>query len=392
MAKRAWQNTEKQWQRHHIYNELMKRENTVILWKKVKKAVFLGALLAPGICAYAADGKESDIFRCYQEYQENFEEIAHLDDIESRGYDILDDQVFTIKLESFEQEEVTLIPALEISWNRLALFLADGQGNILYKCNDLETNNCARGRMLQNTQGIVSIAFDDANQDGRTDIILISRCVNDTGDYAGIPYKVGDVLFQGEDTFYRDWRISDKINRFGMNKSTNQILFFVRDGRSTEFLYTATTLDELLEHGFYIIEEQYYTRNFEKLGRLKVVPGTFRMAWYDIFLIYLVNEQGDIVWSLQPMGDYDGLYSLKGINGRDVDGDGLKDLVVLARYSREDENGERQIENKCMIYYQRTSGFEADTEFENYYQYAEEDTMEMMIQKIREYWGWQVEE
>lgn len=91
------------------------------------------------------------------------------------------------------------------------------------------------------------------------------------------------------------------------------------------------------------------------------------------------------------MLDYDGLYSLKGINGRDVDGDGMKDLVVLARYSRENESGEQTVENVCSIYYQRTSGFEADTGFENYYQYTEEDTMEDMIQKIREYWGWQVE-
>lgn len=346
----------------------------------------------PVMLAHAEETEQEEVALQYEAYQKNFDDIVYAEDIGSKGYDVLDEQIFTVSLESFGGEEVTLIPALENTWNRLAIFLADGQGNILYKCNELETNNCVRGRMLQNTRGIASIAFDDANHDGKTDIILITRCVNDTGDYAGIPYKMGDVLFQGEGTFYRDWRISDKINRFGMNKSTNQILFFVRDGKSTEFLYTAATLDELLEHGFHIIEEQCYTRYFEKLGNLKVVPGTFRMAWYDIFLIYLVNEQGDIVWSLQPMGDYDGLYSLKGINGRDVDGDGLRDLVVLARYSREDENGERQIENKCMIYYQRTSGFEADTEFENYYHYAEEDTMEMMIQKIREYWGWQVEE
>ena len=73
-------------------------------------------------------------------------------------------------------------------------------------------------------------------------------------------------------------------------------------------------------------------------------------------------------------------------------GDGMKDLVVLARYSREDESGEKVVENICSIYYQRTSGFETDKGFEEYYQYTEEDTMEDMIQKIREYWGWQVEE
>lgn len=90
------------------------------------------------------------------------------------------------------------------------------------------------------------------------------------------------------------------------------------------------------------------------------------------------------------MGDYDSLYSLKGINGRDVDGDGLKDLVVLARYSIEEASGESKIDNRCAIYYQRTGGFEIDTGFEDYYQCTEEDTMEELIQKIREYWGWQV--
>ena len=32
------------------------------------------------------------------------------------------------------------------------------------------------------------------------------------------------------------------------------------------------------------------------------------------------------------MGDYDNLYSLKGMTGKDVDGDGMKDLVVFARF------------------------------------------------------------
>lgn len=355
-------------------------------------AGFLLALVLTGLGTMPASASEktNDTWSQYEEYQERFQSISRMEEIEEQGYGILAEQTFTVTLETFGGEELTLIPALEATWNRLALFLVNGEGEILYKCNELATNNCVRGSMVQNTQSVASVAFDDVNRDGKKDIILITRCVNDTGDYAGIPYKVGDVLFQTDGSFYRDWRISDKINRFDMNKSTNQILFFVRDGKSTEFLYTATTLEELLANGFSIIEEQCYTRNFEKLGRLKVVPGTFRMAWYDIFLIYLVNEQGDIVWCLQPMGDYDGLYSLKGINGRDVDGDRMKDLVVLARYSKEDENGERVIENKCTIYYQRTNGFEADTEFEDYYRYTEEDTMEFMIQKIREYWGWQV--
>lgn len=332
-----------------------------------------------------------ELLRDYQEYQARLQSIESREDIEANGYEIVEEQIFPVTLETFGSEELLLVPAIERTWNRLALFFLDGQEQVVYSYDQLETNYRIQGELRQATVDVSGVSFSDVNKDGFKDIILISKCENPSGVYAGIPYKVGDVIFQGNGSLYRDWRISDKINRFSMNKSTNQILFFARDGESTEFLYTATTLEELLQNGFTVMEDQRYTREFERLGRLQVVPGTFRMAWYDFFLIYLVNEQGEIVWSLQPMADYDGMYSLKGLNGRDVDGDGMKDLVVLGRYSREDESGERQIENKCSIYYQRTSGFEADTEFEKYYQYTEEDTMEDMIQKIREYWGWQVE-
>ncbi len=354
-------------------------------------SLLFAALFFPVMTGRAAD-TEDDLQREYMAYQERFASIERLGDLEEYGYEVMEEQVFPVTLDSIRAEELTMVPAVDRTCQRLALFFLDGEGQVVYRYNQLEANYRISGELRQTVKDVTGVAFSDVNGDGLKDIILISRCENPTGNYAGIPYKVGDVIFQENGQLYRDWRISDKINRFSMNKSTNQILFYVRDRISTEFLYTATTLDELTGKGFSVFQDQCYTREFERLGKLTVVPGVFRMAWYDFFLIYLVNEQGDIVWSLQPMLDYDGLYSLKGINGRDVDGDGMKDLVVLARYSREDESGEKVVENVCSIYYQRTSGFETDRGFEEYYQYTEEDTMEDMIQRIREYWGWQVEE
>lgn len=359
-------------------------------------AGFQAALLAfllfiPALHGRASD-KEEELLREYRSYEERFASIEYMEDLEENQYEVMENQIFPVTLETIYQEELLLVPAVDKSLQRLALFFMDEEGKVVYRYNQLEANYRIPGELKQAVKDVVGVAFSDVNGDGLKDIILVSRCENPTGDYAGIPYKVGDVIFQGEGKLYRDWRISDKINRFSMNKSTNQILFFVRDGVSTEFLYTASTLEELTQNGFSVFQDQQYTREFERLGHLQVVPGVFRMAWYDFFMIYLVNEQGQIVWSLQPMLDFDGFYSLKGINGRDVDGDGMKDLVILARYSREDESGEKIVENVCSIYYQRTSGFEADTGFQDYYQYTEEDTMEDMIQKIREYWGWQVEE
>ncbi|MFG6324998.1 MAG: VCBS repeat-containing protein [Lachnospiraceae bacterium] len=275
-------------------------------------------------------------------------------------------------------------------YNRLALFFVDGDGTILYKSDHLETNSCVIGQMQQPAQEMVSVAFQDLNGDKLTDIILITSC--DVGD--GKKYRIGDVLFQDTEglIFYRDYRISDKINRFGMNQNTDSITAFVRDGNSTEFLYTSVTLKELLQHGFKIITEQCHTRTFGKLGKLQVVPGTYRIADYDVFMIYLVNEQGDIVSALQPMGDYDNLYALKGINCRDIDGDGLKDIIVFAKYSYEDENHKLAVASDYSIYYQRTGGFSADTEIKGKYQCSEEDTMQTLVEKARAYWGWKTDD
>lgn len=360
--------------------------------KKIISAICLCSILVLSMLPVRAAETGEGVLALYQEYQERFEAITHRTDIEVNGYVIDETQVFPILLESFGEEEVLFVPALDSEYHRLALFLTDTDGNVLYKYNQFETNYVYLGQMEQPTQSLASVSFQDVNHDGLTDIILITKCINDSGEYAGKTYKVGDVLFQGDGEFYRDWRISDKINRFSMNKNANCIISFVRDGCSAEFLYTATTLEELLEHGFTIIEEQCYTRNFEKLGRLKTVPGVFRISEYNIFMIYLVDEQGNIVWSFQPMEDYDNLYSLKGSTGKDVDGDGMKDLVVLARYSYEDSEGNLVVESACSIYYQRTGGFDIDKEFQKYYTCTEEDTLEALVEKIREYWGWKVEE
>lgn len=328
----------------------------------------------------------------YQAYQESFAAIETVSDIETNGYEIIEGQSFQVVLESFGEEEVLFLPVMEKQYHRLGILIADAEGGVLFKTNQLETNNRCLGQLEQPTKDVAAVSFYDVNEDGLTDIILITNCENETGAYAGKPYKIGDVLFQQDRSFYRDWRISDKINRFGMNKSAKFIISYVQDGSSTEILYTATTLDELLNNGFQIIQENSYYQRFEKQGRLKVVPGVMHIAHYDVFMIYLVNEQGYIVWSFQPMAEYDNLYALRGLICRDVDGDGMKDIVILGKYSYEGENGETLIDSKCDIYYQRTDGFSMDMGFAGYYQCTEEDTMKDLLEIIREYWGWRIEE
>lgn len=359
----------------------------------------------------------------YQAYEKRFERITTIEDIVREGYEVVEKHVFDVPLVVKEEEEgktearvvrptelydisredeifyqdvptVRFYTAIDSITHRAAVFLADRQGQIVYKNNRLECNYAVLGQVEQPIEDMVSVAFSDLNNDGLTDITLIAGCTVENGEGMQKNGKIGEVLFQTpgkEVSFYRDWRINDKINRFGMNKSAKCIRSFVRDGNSTEFLYTATMEEELLRNGFEVIEEQSYWRNYEKLGRLKVLPGIYSMGDYDIFMIYMINEQGNIYCCFQPMGDYDNLYSLRGISGRDLDGDGMKDLLVVARYSREGEDGELIVEGQYSIYYQRTEGFVEDSEFAAGNPYQDTDTVEAFVNKIRTYWGWNPE-
>lgn len=330
--------------------------------------------------------EEAEMRKEYEAYLKRMDAVKHQSEIEENDFWLIEKQIFPMETECFGQ--VFLLPAIDSIHHRLVLFFSKEDGSIVYRTEQLEVNSWNEGQLWQPVRRISAVSFQELNGDGKTDIILIITCVNRDGAYKGKEYTVGEVLFQGETGFYRDYRISDKINRFGMNKSVESITAFVRGNDSTEFLYTADTKSELLENGFVISSDQYYTRQFEKMGTLEVVPGTYTIAEFSHFMVYLINEQGNIVWSLQPMGSYDNLYALKGIKCVDMDGDGMKDILVLARYSYADRDNLPVIESDYAVYYQRTGGFEEDEEVKKTVKCTDEDTVNGMVEKVRAYWGW----
>ena len=84
-----------------------------------------------------------------------------------------------------------------------------------------------------------------------------------------------------------------------------------------------------------------------------------------------------------------GAFSPWGITCRDIDGDGMKDILVLARYSSGDDDNELVVKSDYDIYYQRTGGFYEDTEVKRRYKCRDEDTVSELVEKARRYWGWQ---
>lgn len=337
------------------------------------------------------DGQEPEEIQEYQAFLGRMESVRNRDEIEDYGFQVIEDQTFPLEVAG--KGEMLLVPALDVQYRRMVLFFAEAQenGDIVFRTERLETNRQISGSLKQNCQRVAAVSFPDIDGDGRQDVVLITIC-NSWEEGAGTSYKVGDVLFQGQDGFYQDWRLSERINRYDMNKSVKQIMSFAEEGESAVMLYTAATGKELEEYGFVKDPGYLFQGDFEKLGKLLVVPGYYKMAEYHIFMIYLINEEEKVVWNFQPMGEFENLYAILGIDCQDIDGDGLKDILVLARYTYDTPAGEMMTEKDYTIYYQRTGGFVEDTELKGLYQCGEETTMEELVVLARSFWGWGAED
>ncbi len=321
-----------------------------------------------------------------------FNAITTLADVADIGYVILDTMHFIdsfswSNIRSEESNECSLYAAVHSELGRAALFFADADGNIIYKTEDLECNYFQKGSLYQPNIAIAAIGTRDVNHDGLLDILLIARCL-----YGDVKFKIGDILYQNADSdgFYRDWRVSDKINRFSMNKDINMMTIFAEGEHSSEFLYSATTMVELLEGGFQPLKYQTFYTNYEKFGMVKVVPGTYIMGNHYIFILYLMDKEGRLLWNFQAMRDYDNFSQMTGISFKDVDGDGWADLSVLTNYMNLDDNNDTYAVTDFSIYYQRDGFFFEDTDFHNTNvgKLTGNETMDDIVQAARKYWGW----
>ena len=112
--------------------------------KRLKKRVL--GILCLIVCLYignmpvSASLDDESILAKYQAYEAEFWGIQSVNEIEEQGFFIIQEQVFSVLLESFGEQEVTFIPAMDRKYHRLTVFIADLKGEILYRCNQLATN------------------------------------------------------------------------------------------------------------------------------------------------------------------------------------------------------------------------------------------------------------
>ena len=178
---------------------------------------------------YGAEGTvQTRAMQEYRDYCSRFESVKAKDDIADAGFRIIEDQIFPVELEGYGQ--VSFIPAYDTQYRRLALFFAAEDQDVVFKTDRLETNSQRRGSLSQPNEWLAAVSFQDMDNDGLSDIVLITACSYGDGGPLIHPeapasagsgiYKVGDVLFQKNGAFYRDYRLSNQLNRFGMNKNS----------------------------------------------------------------------------------------------------------------------------------------------------------------------------
>ena len=116
----------------------------------------------------------------YERYRERFDRIEKIGDLENQGFRLLEDQIFAMPLQKLPEEavdtteepgdEVWFYAALDTRYHRLAVFIADASGQILYKTDQLEANYCYPGEMRQPVKKLASVSFQDVDNDRDTDL------------------------------------------------------------------------------------------------------------------------------------------------------------------------------------------------------------------------------
>ena len=84
---------------------------------------------------------ETSVQAEYEAYYDRFLSIENRDGIAGGGFLVVEDQIFP--LDPDDEESILMVPAFDEKYNRLALFIVDVDGQILYRTEQLEKNTAS---------------------------------------------------------------------------------------------------------------------------------------------------------------------------------------------------------------------------------------------------------
>mgnify|MGYP001171407171 CR=1 FL=1 len=135
---------------------------------------------------------------------------------------------------------------------------------------------------------------------------------------------------------------SSKNNLWGIGEGT-----FTLINNKTQ---VKRTLDNLKDGGLQVIENQCFNVTLENYSKVKFISGLKREDANSNANFYLVDENNNVLYKFPDFyGNQKGMISdVKAVSFADVNGDGLKDAVIIADYN----NGVI-----CSIYFQKGKEF-----------------------------------
>lgn len=122
---------------------------------------------------------------------------------------------------------------------------------------------------------------------------------------------------------------------------------------------TRENIEEMQKKGLEIIENQSFWVELEKWGKVKFISSQFPDGGTFKLKFFLVDNQGNILYSFPEFygSQFWFFYELRAISFKDVNNDGLKDIIVIADYtSGAGEEGAIPFP-VASIYFQKGKGF-----------------------------------
>lgn len=94
-----------------------------------------------------------------------------------------------------------------------------------------------------------------------------------------------------------------------------------------------SNLKSMQKNGFEIIKEQSFWVQLENWGKVHFVSGYNKIQGIPKVKFYLVNSNDDIVYDFPDFyGNMWVFYELKAVSFKDINKDGLKDIIIIADY------------------------------------------------------------
>ncbi|WP_077610178.1 hypothetical protein [Clostridium sp. Marseille-P2415] len=114
------------------------------------------------------------------------------------------------------------------------------------------------------------------------------------------------------------------------------------------FEFTPYNLKDI--KGFALIEDQTFMVDLNSWGNVKFVSGKLTAGSHVPVVFYLTNEEGDILYNFNATLPYS--VDIKAVSFKDVNKDGLKDIIMIAADNYDGSSGE----SIAAVYLQETDG------------------------------------